>query len=254
MISGTILRSHCFLTELIASHPLQPRQLLKEKPFRLPMPYVSVIQKSLRSNSGVRHRLHVHECQGSCSLTRAVLKDTPHFVPAATPSQGSQSSGCVATCSLWLPVGSKRWTDWVTDWSSLRNLSLASRCHSRCRSQKVHGERPQGIGSRGARSKRAGQRGEKNRGPTHWSRHTNNQTEAMKPLRWRHTWAPRQCFWNVSSTPILTIKSPLPRQTWVPYKYISHHKTCPPTHQIIFFQLFPGKKSFFKVRNNSHEK
>lgn len=132
-------------------------------------------------------------------------------------SQGSQSSESVTTCSLWFLVGSKRWTDWVTH-SSLRNLSLASRCHSRCGSQKVHGERPQRIGSRGARSKRAGQRGEKNRGPTHRSRHTNYQTEAMKPLRWCHTWAPRQCFWNVSSTPILTIKSPLPRQNWVPYK------------------------------------
>lgn len=85
MISVTILQSHCFLTELIASHPLQPRQLLKEKQFQLRMPYVSVIQKGLRSNSGVRHRLHVPECEGSCLLTRSVLRDTPRFVPPATP-------------------------------------------------------------------------------------------------------------------------------------------------------------------------
>lgn len=170
MISVTILQSHCFLTELIASHPLQPRQLLKEKPFRLRMPYVSLTQKGLRSNSGVRHRLHVHECQGSCSLTRAVLRDTPRLVPPATPVPGQPIFRVCSNCSLWFPVGSKRWTDWVTH-SSLRNLSLASRCHSRCGSQKVHGERPQGIGSRGARSKRAGQRGEKNRGPTQKQTH-----------------------------------------------------------------------------------
>lgn len=109
--------------------------------------------------------------------------------------------------------------------SSLRNLSLANRCHSRGISQKVHGNRPQPLGPGEASSKRADQPGRKNRAQTSRSRHAVRQREAMKLPRWCQMQAPGQCFWNVSSTPILIIKYPLPKQIWVLCNQISHSKT-----------------------------